>query len=55
MKKINVTAAPREIGSVADWILANLQGLAIGALVAAGIVGIMMILRWIGRRIVAAE
>ena len=55
MNKINVAAAPREIGSVFEWILANLEGLAIGALVAAGIVGLMLVVRWIGHRIVAAE
>ena len=55
MKKINVAAAPREIGSVFDWIVANLEGLALGALIAAGIVGLMMMMRWVGHRIVAAD
>ena len=55
MKKVNVGAAPREIGSLFDWIAANLDRLAIGALVAAGIVGAMLVLRWIGQRIVASD
>jgi small-conductance mechanosensitive channel len=48
MKRINVAAAPREVGSVFEWILANLDRLAIGALVAAGIVAVMLGLRWLG-------
>jgi small-conductance mechanosensitive channel len=55
MKKINVAAAPREIGSVFDWIMDNLEGLALGALVAAGNVGLMLVMRWIGHRIVASD
>src|SRR5918993_3378235 len=55
MKKIDVAGAPREIGSLFDWMAANLDRLAIGALVAAGIVGAMMVLRWIGQRIVASD
>ena len=55
MNNINVAGAPRDIGSVFGWVMANFQGLAIGALVATGIVGLMLILRWIGQRIVAAD
>lgn len=55
MKKINVAEAPREIGSIFEWVAANLEGLAIGALVAAGIIAVMMVMRWIGHRIVAAD
>ena len=56
MKPLDVAAsAPREIDSVFDWLFANLDRLAIGALVAAAIVGLMMVLRWIGHRIVAAN
>ena len=56
MKHLKVAVpAPREIESVFDWLLANLDRLAIGALVAAAIVGLMMVLRWIGHRIVAAD
>jgi small-conductance mechanosensitive channel len=54
MKNINL-ASPREIGSVFDWLLANLDRLAIGALIAAGIVGVMLVMRWIGHRILAGE
>jgi small-conductance mechanosensitive channel len=56
MKPLQVaTTAPREIESVLDWLLANLDRLAIGAVVAAAIVGLMMVMRWIGQRIVAAN
>lgn len=55
MKKIDVASAPREIGSVFDWALANVEELAFGAVVAAGIVGLMLVLRWIGQRIVDAD
>jgi small-conductance mechanosensitive channel len=56
MKPLDVAAsAPREIDSVFDWLFANLDRLAIGALVAAAIVGLMMVLRWVGHRIVAAN
>lgn len=43
----------RPVGSLGDWLAANLDGLTIGALVAAGIVALMLIVRWIGHRIVA--
>ena len=55
MKRINVGVAPREIDGVFDWIVANLDRLALGALVASGIVGVMLAMRWIGRRILAGE
>jgi small-conductance mechanosensitive channel len=55
MKRINVAAAPREIESVLGWVLANLEGLALGALAAAGIVGLMLVMRWFGHRIVASD
>ncbi len=55
MNKLNVAAAPREVGSIFDWLLANLDRLAIGALVAAGIVGVMLVMRWIGHRILAND
>ena len=38
MMKLDLATAPREIGSVFDWLLANLDRLAIGALIAAAIV-----------------
>ena len=55
MKRLNVATAPREIESVFDWVLANLDRLALGALVAAGIVGVMLVMRWIGNRILAGD
>ena len=55
MKRINIAAAPREIDGVFDWIVANLDRLAIGALVASAIVGVMLAMRWVGRRILAGE
>ncbi len=42
----------RPVGSLADWLAANLDGLMLGALVAAGIVGLMLVVRWIGHRTV---
>jgi small-conductance mechanosensitive channel len=55
MKRINIPAAPREIDGVFDWIVANLDRLAVGALVAAAIVGVMLAMRWVGHRILAGE
>ena len=55
MKRINIAAAPREIDGVLDWVLANLDRLAIGAMVAAAIVGVMLAMRWIGHRILSGE
>ena len=54
MKRINVPA-PHEIDSVFGWILANLDRLAIGALIAAAIVAVMLAMRWVGHRLLAAE
>ena len=55
MKKLDVAAGTREFGNVVDWLLANLDRLAIGATVAAGIVGLMLVMRWIGNRILDGE
>ena len=55
MNKLDVRAAPREIGSIFDWLLANLDRLAIGALVAAVIVLVMLDLSWVGRRWAATD
>ena len=38
-----------------DWLALNLDALAIGSLVAVGLVGLMLILRSIGRRVVASD
>jgi len=55
MNRLNVTTAPREIDGVFDWILANLDRLAIGALIAAAIVAAMLAMRWIGHLLLAKE
>jgi small-conductance mechanosensitive channel len=55
MNRLNVTTAPREIDGIFDWILANLDRLAIGALIAAAIVAVMLAMRWIGHLLLAKE
>jgi len=55
MIKLNAVVAPKEIGNVFTWLIANLDRLAIGALIAAAIVGVMLVMRWIGYRILAGE
>ena len=50
MKRIDVASAPRDIDSIFDWISANVERLAIGALIAAAIIVVMLGLRWIGLR-----
>ena len=42
----------RPVTSTLDWIAANLEGLGIGALVAAGIVAVMLVMRGIGRSVI---
>ncbi len=54
MNKIKI-ARPPDVEGISDWILANLDRLALGALIAAGIVGVMLVMRWIGHRILAGE
>ncbi|MCY7339472.1 MAG: mechanosensitive ion channel family protein [Sphingomonas bacterium] len=46
---------PPTIAPTLDWLAANLDNLALGALVAAGLVGVMLILRAIGHRLVASD
>ena len=53
--RIDVREAPRHVESIIDWALANLDRLAVGALVAAGIVGVMLVMRWIGHRMLADD
>ncbi|WP_294122763.1 mechanosensitive ion channel domain-containing protein [Sphingomonas sp.] len=56
MKKLIVAAAaPKEIDGLFAWILANLDRLAIGAMVAAAIVMVMLAMRWVGHRLLANE
>jgi small-conductance mechanosensitive channel len=45
----------RPTESVFSWLIANREGVLVGALVAAGIVALMLIARMIGHRIVARE
>ncbi|HEU4958319.1 MAG TPA: mechanosensitive ion channel domain-containing protein [Sphingomicrobium sp.] len=54
MKQLNVPVT-REIDSVFGWILANLDRLLIGGMVAAAIVGVMLAMRWIGHWLLAGE
>ncbi|MGH6706516.1 MAG: mechanosensitive ion channel family protein, partial [Sphingomicrobium sp.] len=55
MKNIPKIPDPVQIEDTLGWITNNLDRLATGALVAAGIVGVMLVLRWIGRRILADD
>jgi small-conductance mechanosensitive channel len=56
MNKLDIAStAPRGIESIFDWMIANRDGLAIGALVAVGIVGLMLVLRWIGQRMADSD
>ena len=54
MSKLKVPA-PQKFDSIFDWILANLDRLAVGALIAAAIVAVMLGMRWIGHRLLANE
>ena len=45
----------RPTQNVIDWLIANREGVILGALVAAGIVGVMLVARLIGERMVARE
>jgi len=56
MKQLIVAAAaPKEIDGLFAWILANLDRLATGALIAAAIVLAMLAMRWVGHRLLASE
>ena len=55
MKNIPKIPDPIQIEDSLGWITNNLDRLAMGALVAAGIVGVMLVMRWIGRRILADD
>ncbi|HEV2044525.1 MAG TPA: mechanosensitive ion channel domain-containing protein [Sphingomicrobium sp.] len=45
----------RPVTGTLEWIGANLDGLGVGALVAAGIVGVMLVLRQFGRAVIARD
>lgn len=49
------TRLDRPVTGTLDWIGANLEGLGLGALVAAGIVGVMLVLRQFGRSVIARD
>jgi small-conductance mechanosensitive channel len=52
--KLNLSN-PLGVSPIIDWIGNNLDRLAIGALIAAAIVGVMLAMRWFGQRILAAD
>ena len=54
MNKVNL-ANPFGIEPIFKWLGANLDRLAVGALIAAGIVALMLALRWVGRRWVEGD
>jgi small-conductance mechanosensitive channel len=54
MKTLNIPA-PQRIGGLLDWIMANLDRLAMGALIASLIVVVMLAMRWVGHRLLAGE
>ena len=47
--------AIRQTPNVIDWLIANREGVLLGAIVAAAIIGVMLVARMIGRRMVARE
>ena len=53
--RIDVREAPRHVESLFEWALANLDRLALGGLIAAGIVAVMLVMRWIGHRMLADD
>ena len=50
-----IPAPMKNATSILPWIEANQAGLPLGVATAAGIVAVMLVLRWIGSRIVAAD
>ena len=55
MKRIPKIPDPIQIEDTLGWVTHNLDRLAIGGLIAAGIVGVMLVMRWIGHRILADD
>ena len=53
--RIDVREAPRHVESILEWSLANLDRLAIGGAIAAAIVGVMLVMRWVGHRILEGD
>jgi small-conductance mechanosensitive channel len=54
MNKVNLSN-PLGIQPILDWLAANLDRLLVGATIAAGIVAVMLALRWLGHRWVAGD
>ena len=55
MNRLNQVAAPIELDDTIGWALRNGDNLAMGALVAAGIVALMLVLRRIGHKMLATN
>jgi hypothetical protein len=53
MKHIAKVPDPLQIEDTLGWSLANLDRLAIGALIAISIVAVMLAMRWVGHRLLA--
>jgi small-conductance mechanosensitive channel len=52
--KINLRN-PFGVEPIFNWVGDNLDRLAVGAMIAVGIVGVMLVLRWIGQRMAASD
>jgi len=55
MNRIPRISDPIQIEDTLGWMMNNLDRLAMGALIAAGIVAVMLVMRWIGHRILADD
>ena len=53
--RLGMRQAPRHVETIFEWTTSNLDRLALGALIATGIVGVMLVLRWIGHRMLADD
>ena len=52
---LDVRQAPRHVETSLEWGMANLDRLLTGGLIAAGIVGVMLVMRWIGHRMLEGD
>src|SRR5687768_5254870 len=55
MNRLDPAAVPATIDNSLGWAISNSENLAIGALVAAGIVAVMLVMRAIGHRLVSRD
>ena len=55
MNRIPKVPDPIQIEDTLGWLMNNLDRLAVGAMIAAGIVAVMLVMRWIGHRILADD